>query len=139
MELTRAEIIEKLEDMGVPYNKKHQTKLLAKQLSTLIDEEVKVVKATEKPAASEPEERKTIRCIIHSNDRMNEEHEIKGSVNGKMFQAQLGVEIDLPVELIPAIEDAAGEESVPNVDENGNIIPGQPKKVFRKRFIIERV
>lgn len=138
-EITRDEAFKIGEDLGLDLSNRLQNKQLEKKLNLVTGEEYKIAKSDKGEKKEEDKkESDTIRCIIHSNDRDNDEYEVVGSVNGEFFQAQIGVEIDFPKKFVPSLEGAQYTEMISEFDEDGNPT-GKYKERIVKRYIIERV
>ncbi len=80
----------------------------------------------------------TIHCIIHSNDKDNDEVEVTGMLNGETYQAQLGEEVDFPKKFLPSINLAKEKQTIAILDKAGNPT-GEYKTRWHKRYIIERL
>jgi len=146
--LTRDEAIEMATDLDIDFKKTHKTTYIIKLINDLTGNDYKEKgeheekndkkQAKNKDDATKVGEEDTVRCIIHSNDRDNEETEVVGSVNGKTYQAQIGEEIDFPKEFIPSIKDAVIEVKMAILDDSGQPT-GKYKERKQPRFVIERV
>lgn len=137
-EITRDEAFALAEELGVDVNKNLNGPQLAKKLTLVTGEEYSVIKSGETKQEAKKGDGDTIRCIIHSNDRDNDEVEVVGSVNGEFFQAQIGEEIDFPKKFIAALDGAYYDERVAVLDEDGNPT-GKYKERRVKRYILERL
>lgn len=80
----------------------------------------------------------TTRCIIHSNDRENEEKMFEGNLNGEPVRVVIGEEIDFPNKYKTLIKGAVVETKIPLYDEDGTP-NGKFKEVRKPRYIIETV
>ena len=139
-EITRDEAFDLAEELGLDISKNTSSKHVAKKLSLVTGEEYEIVKSeeTKEAAKTAKDDDDTLRCIIHSNDRDNDEIEVVGSVNGEFFQAQIGEEIDFPKKFIPALDGAYYDERVAVLDDDGNPT-GKYKERRVKRYILERL
>ncbi len=133
MALDRKAVFARAEDLGIEFKKNASTKSIAKMIEDLTGEEIEVEKT--EPAIKESG---IIRCIIHSNDKDNDEIEVYGGLNGKNFQVQIGEEIDFEEKFLPCINDAFVDKQVAILDEDGNPT-GKYKNRRFKRYIIERL
>lgn len=80
-----------------------------------------------------------IRCIVHSNDRENEETEMSGNLNCiEPFQVQLGEVVDLPKRYIPVVRGAVEKRHIPVMGEDG-LPTGKINIRKHPRYIIESV
>lgn len=131
-ELTRAEVLEKAKDLGIEHHKSAKTTAVAKMVEDLTGETYELKKNVE-PVTSG-----TIRCIIHSNDRENDEREVRGSLNGETWRALIGEEIEFPKKFLPCLDGAVEEQRVSVLDEAGQPT-GKYKDRKHKRYILERV
>jgi len=136
-EVTRSEAFELADDLGIDYNKNMKTVDLIKKIELVTGEKYKAVKEPKKETEKKSDS-DTVRCIIHSNDKDNDEYEVVGSVNGETFQALIGVEVDFPKKFIPALDGAFHEEKVAELDDDGNPT-GKYKTRIHKRYILERL
>lgn len=80
----------------------------------------------------------TTRCIIHSNDRENDEQMFEGNLNGEPVRVVLGEEIDFPNRYKTLIKGSTVETKEPILEEDGTP-SGKYKDIRRPRYIIETV
>lgn len=167
-QFTREQIKEELTKLEVEFNTRDKSENLLAMLNTMTGEEHTFLAAaptqpvqtppnvttsaslgagstppvvTEETTTTPPVEKdpnETIRCIIHSNDRENEEKMFEGHLNGKAIRVKLGEEIDFPVRFKSLIQGAVVETKIPLLDEDGTP-NGKYKEVRRPRYIIEAV
>lgn len=78
------------------------------------------------------------RCIIHSNDRENDEKMFEGNLNGEPVRVVLGEEIDFPNRYKTLIKGSTIETKEPILEEDGTP-SGKYKDIRRPRYIIETV
>ena len=145
MELTRADALEMAEELGIEHHKTAKTDYVVKLINELTDgdhtvadpKSPKIEEGEDKPE-TKPENEDTVFCMIHSNDRDNEEVEVVGSVNGETYQAQIGEETNFPKKFLPSIECAVMEVKVAILDDAGQPT-GKYKERKVKRYVIERL
>ena len=148
--MERAEILAKAKELGIDHQKNIQTAKLVEKIETVTGESLGYepkpdsnittadLKGAGETKLNTKKGDKTIRVVIHSGDKDNDETEMVGCVNGEPFQCQIGVEIDLPVKFLPAFDGAIIERHVHKFDEDGNPLKGTTIKK-EKLYIVERV
>jgi len=131
-EMTREQVLAEAKRLGIVHDKRAKSEAILKLITSLTGEEntIKKKKAIEVEGI--------LRCIIHSQDRENDEAKIEGSVNGEYYEAPIGVEIQLPKKFIPSIKDAVVETKISVLDEEGKPTGKTQIKKY-PRFIIEAV
>jgi len=130
--LNREQVLTKAKDLGIVHDKRARTDAVLKLINELTGEDNKA--EVKKPIKTEG----FTRCMIHSNDRDNDEVEMTLGLNGEMLQIQIGEEIELPNRFIPVLKDAVIIRHVSVLDSDGN--PTGKKKVRKEpRYILESV
>lgn len=165
-QFTRDELKAEADRLEIEYNPRIKSEQLLGMVNALAGEEHTMADNAPKPAANvttsssvgagtppapvetvpenaaataiEADPEATIRCIIHSNDRENEEKMFEGNLNGTPVRVELGEEIDFPVKYRTLIQGAVVETKIPLLDEDGTP-NGKYKDVRRPRYIIEQV
>lgn len=143
--MDRQEVIARAQELGIEFSKKSKTVDIAKKIETVTGDKIVITKPAPKPAPppeTEYEERKsteeTIRAIVYSGDRDNDEVSFFVAINGDTCQAPIGVEVDLPVKFLPVLHDASFVEHIHEIDEDGNPT-GRKAKRIKKRYIVEKL
>ena len=134
--MNRKEVLAKAKELGIELShKSEKTESIAKKIADLTGEPVEVEKADtpSKNASSD-----TVRCIIHSNDKDNDELSAYFGVNGENIRIQLGEEVDFPKKFIPAVNDAYVDEKIAILNDKGEVT-GRYKERRRKNYILERL
>ena len=134
MALDRKEVLARAKDLGIEHHKTAKTTAIAKMIEDLTGDILDV----ETPKVKEDKGSDTIRCIIHSNDKDNDELEAVGSLNGETWQVILGEEIDFPKKFVTCIRDAYVDTKIAILDEDGQPT-GKYKERRRQNFIIEKL
>lgn len=130
--LDREAALAKAKELGIVHDKRAKTKAIIKMITDLSGETFEE-KAVEKPVTEG-----TTRCIIHSNDRDNDEVEMTVGLNGEMLQIQIGEEVQLPNKYIGVIKCASIKRTTSVLNEDGEPT-GKRKVRMEPRYIIEKV
>lgn len=134
--INRDEALTLAQDLGIVHDKRIKTGTLIKKINDLTGKDYEEVEVKKEKTEG------TTRCIIHSNDRDNDETEmtvavLDGSKNERV-QIAIGEEVELENKFIPVINDAIIERKVSIFDAEGNPT-NKTKTRFEKRYIIEKV
>jgi len=132
MTLNREDALAKAKELGIVHPKNAKTATILKLIGDLTGETFTEEKK------EKPKTEGITRCIIHSNDRDNNETEMTIGLNGEMIQVQIGEEIELPNKFLGVIKDASPTVSVSVLDEEGNPT-GKTKTRNNPRYIVEAV
>jgi len=130
--LNREQVLAKAKELGIVHDKRASTKNILKMINDLTGEEhtLEEQKQTKLDGFT--------KCIIHSNDRENDEPEMTVGLNGEIVQIQIGEEVTLDNKFIGVIRDAVIERHVPVLDKDGE--PTGKNKIRKEpRYIIETV
>ena len=133
--MERKDVLARAEELGIELSHKtEKTASVIKKIEDLTGEKIVVetVKKTEKEVSD------TVRCIIHSNDKDNDEIEAYFGINGDNIQVLLGEEIDFPKKFLPCVSDASVEEKIAILNDAGEVT-GKYRERVRKNYILERV
>jgi len=120
--MKREDLLKKATELGIDYDKRVKTTKLLEMVNTVSGENYTIDEPEEKKEVTTtktPKNNETIRAIIHSGDRDNDEVEAVGCVNGETFQFQIGVEIDFPIRFLPSLSGAVIKESIAIFDDSG--------------------
>jgi len=132
MTLNREDALAKAKELGIVHKKNAKTASLIKLIGDLTGETY-----TEEKKEN-PKTEGFTRCIIHSNDRDNDEAEMTVGLNGEMVQIQIGEEIELPNRFLGVIKDASILRHISVLDEAGQPT-GKTKQRNEPRYIVESV
>jgi len=141
MDLNRAAALELADKMGIEYKKTVKTNDLITMINQVTGEEYGYDNGkgeTTKIVDKKVVHKDTVLCMIHSNDRDNEETEVVGSLNGETFQAMIGEEFEFPKKFIPAIKDAVMEIQTAILNDAGEPT-GKYRERRQPRYVIERI
>jgi len=130
--LNREQVLAKAKELGIVHDKRASTKNILKMINDLTGEEHTMEER------KQPKLEGFTRCIIHSNDRENDEVEMTVGLNGDIVQIQIGEEVELANKYIGVIRDAVIERHVPILDKD-NEPTGKNKIRKEPRYIIETV
>jgi len=134
--LNREQVLAKAKDLGIVHDKRAKTKAILKMINDLTGENHEETKR--EPIKTEG----FTRCIIHSNDRDNDEIEMTIALlddsDNQRVQVIIGEEIELDNKFIPVLKDAIIERHVSVLDEDGEPT-GKTKLRKESRYIIEPV
>lgn len=147
--MNREDVLVKAKELGLEHAKNIQTAKLVDMIESVTGEDLGYVAKPQNMTTSNSlaggktkiktkKGEETVRVIIHSGDRDNDETQMEGCVNGEVFQCQIGVELDLPVKFLPSFDGAVIERHVHKFDEDGNPLKGTTTKK-EKLYIVERV
>jgi len=141
MELNRKDALEMATELGIDFKKTAKTTALVGMINELTGKEYSYDNGkgeTEKIVDTNKTDEDTVFCMIHSNDRDNDETEVVGSVNGETYQVLIGEEINFPKRFLPSLNNAVMEVKTAILDE-----AGQPTGKYRerkvKRYVLERL
>ena len=135
MKLDRAAILEKAKSLGIEHHKTAKTAAIAKMITDLTGEEFEAATPKGKVKAADSD---TIRAIIHSGDRENDERFAYFGINGKNINIEIGEEVDFPKIFLSCVHDANVDEKIAILDAKGEVT-GKYKERKRKNYILERI
>jgi len=134
--LDREQVLAKALDLGIAHNKRAKTVAILKMINDLTGE------------SHVEEKKKTVktegftRCIIHSNDKDNDEAEMTLALlddsDNQRIQVKIGEEFKLDNKFIPVLKDAVIERHISVLDEAGEPT-GKTKIRKEPRYIMETV
>lgn len=132
--LDREEILAKAKTLGIVHDKRAKSQSILKMIEDLTGESFSIKKAQEAKTEG------FTKCIIHSNDRDNDEVEmtlavLDGSKNERVL-IQIGEEINLENKFITVLKDAVIDRSISILDDDGEPT-GKTKMRKEPRYIME--